>query len=160
MTTRRYEPTTPAALVDTLALPEFRDAAARWRDTQDPAHAYAAYVVARRVPDRTKWTPVAVFGQYLTLWREHYRVPRTNDLPDVYREVRALVAARHARTASLAVDALFGKELEWVTGKTLDFLLSDRNWDRFVVPAMKHAAPVGEQSEYGATERKSGYRRV
>lgn len=141
--------------------------ALRWAEAKDDKDRFqtaglaGVYVIEHKVP-RSQWTWLEVLGLWIVEWGKHYGTPRRTGLLTAASEVRTIVNWLGVEDASYAVEALFLPDMEWVKDKTLNFITQENYENRLLstVRKMKAGGALGEQSEFGPTDRAKRSTRI
>lgn len=140
---------------------------ARWKEARDDRERFqlaglaGVYAVERKVP-RSQWTWLEVLGLWIVEWGKHYGTARRTGLLAAASEVRTIIHWLGVEDASYAVEALFLPDMEWVKDKTLNFITQENYENRLLstVRKMKAGGALGEQSEFGPTDRAKRSTRI
>ncbi len=115
-----------------------------------------AYNLAKDEPLES-WVTLAVLGRFYAKYTERFRrtpVHHGHELTNMFREMEILAKRQGTKDLCLGIDALF-RDLKWVSGGHMPFLMNRANWDKFLVPAIvthEEKAGVGEQAEFRGGE--------
>lgn len=92
--------------------------------------------------------PIVCYAFFVHKWTTHYKRSKLISVVE-YGDMETFVGRVGSEVAVRAIEAYFG--LDWVTSKTLDFLLNPALFERHIVPLL--AARRGEQAEHPTTAR-------